>query len=259
MLHIFMKSPLPNSLAVLVLIALVFAWVSSLALVLREKPVEREKGWFAWLLPVFALLGLPATADLLQTSGLPLLFGIIVTLALLLNIAVPVLRLRGQTSPGLVRDWAKWTGLVCAVAGIVLAGYLTYTHYAGRAVMCGPSGGCDTVQNSKYAVLFGILPVAVLGLAGYIGILAAWLAWQYGPAGLRNTAAIAMWGMCLFGVLFTIYLTTLEPFVIGATCMWCIASAILQIILLWVSTPVAQQALAPQDEEGAYGEFTISD
>jgi uncharacterized membrane protein len=54
--------------------------------------------------------------------------------------------------------------------------------------------------------------------------------------------------MCVFGTLFSIYLTFLEPFVIGATCMWCISSAVLMIILLLASTPGAQQALAVSDE-----------
>jgi uncharacterized membrane protein len=54
--------------------------------------------------------------------------------------------------------------------------------------------------------------------------------------------------MCIFGVLFSIYLTFLEPFVIGATCMWCISSAVLMIILLLISTPAAQQALAIPDD-----------
>ena len=44
----------------------------------------------------------------------------------------------------------------------------------------------------------------------------------------------------MFGVLFSTYLTYLEAFVIHATCSWCILSAVLMILLLWVSTPKAQ-------------------
>jgi uncharacterized membrane protein len=50
-------------------------------------------------------------------------------------------------------------------------------------------------------------------------------------------------------VLFSIYLTFLEPFVIGATCMWCICSAVIMIILLLASTPFAQQAFAIADDD----------
>jgi uncharacterized membrane protein len=110
-------------------------------------------------------------------------------------------------------------------------------------------GGCEDVQNSKYATLFGFLPVGQLGLIGNIAILAAWITWQFGPASTKKLAVLAMWGMSVFGVLFSTYLTFLEPFVIGATCMWCISSAVIMIILLLTSTPPAQQAFAIADDE----------
>ena len=59
---------------------------------------------------------------------------------------------------------------VISLIGIAVATYLTYTHYAGLNVVCPVSGGCETVQKSVYSKLDGI-PVAVLGLAGYIWIL----------------------------------------------------------------------------------------
>ena len=48
-------------------------------------------------------------------------------------------------------------------AGIATAGYLTYVHYEPAALICTGSGGCETVQDSDYAVLAGV-PIAVLGL-----------------------------------------------------------------------------------------------
>jgi uncharacterized membrane protein len=58
-----------------------------------------------------------------------------------------------------------------AVAGLAVAGYLTYVHYAGIEPICaGGGGGCERVQTSSYAELAGI-PVVVLGLIGYAAIL----------------------------------------------------------------------------------------
>ena len=37
--------------------------------------------------------------------------------------------------------------------------------------------------------------------------------------------------MAGIGVLFSIYLTFLEPFVIGATCLWCLSSATIMTLL----------------------------
>ncbi len=249
MIHAFMKDPLPNSLAIVVWIALIVAWVMSLILALREKPIDTEKGSYTWLLSAFAVLGIPAFIDLLQTSGIALGFAAVLALVFLANIVAPILKATGSSPSPLVRDWYKWCILISAVGVLAIVSYLTFVEARGGPVACGPSGGCDTVQHSKYSVLFGVLKVGYLGLLGYVGILAAWLAWQFGPQSLKKLSVLALWGMCVFGVLFSIYLTFLEPFVIGATCMWCISSAVLMIVMLMASTPAAQQALSVGDEE----------
>jgi uncharacterized membrane protein len=121
------------------------------------------------------------------------------------------------------------TVLVLAVLGVGVAGYLTYVHYAGIAPVCNIAHGCVKVQTSKYAHLAGI-PVAVLGLVGYVTILAA-LAVD-GEAGRLVAALTALVG---FG--FSAYLTYRELFTIDAICQWCVASAVLMtglaIVCVW--------------------------
>lgn len=112
---------------------------------------------------------------------------------------------------------------VGAVLGIALAGYLTYVHYAHVQVLCLASGGCETVQGSKYAELVGI-PVALLGLVGYALILGS-LAVP-GEVGRSLTALLTLAG---FG--FSAYLTYRELFTIDAICQWCVASAVLMTAL----------------------------
>lgn len=145
---------------------------------------------------------------------------------------------------GRMRSWPVKPGiLVLSLVGLFAAGYLTYVEASQAQAVCGPVGDCNAVQQSKYAVLFGVLPVGLLGVAGYIGILVAWWVQYFGPANLRRTAALALWGMAWFGVIFSIYLTFLEPFVIGATCMWCITSAVVMTLILWLSTPPALETM----------------
>jgi uncharacterized membrane protein len=249
MINIFMKDPVANSLAVIVLIALIASWIISLAIILKDSPVHAAQSWHNKLLPVFSILGLPAVLDLLQTSGLTLFLATIVAVALLLNIIVPLLRTTEKYPHSLVVDWYKWTVPVISVGGLAVAGYLAFVEAANAGPSCGPVGDCGAVQTSKYATLFGVLPIGILGLAGYIAILAAWLVRQFGPTALKKWSDLAIWGFGIFGVLFSTYLTFLEPFVIGATCMWCITSAIFMILLLWVSTPPAQQALTIPDDD----------
>jgi uncharacterized membrane protein len=113
-------------------------------------------------------------------------------------------------------------GVLCVI-GIGVAGYLTYTHYEGIKVLCLSSGGCETVQASVYSKLAGV-PVAVLGLAGYIGILCT--------LAIRNDLGrIAGFGIALIGFLFSLYLTYREIFTIKAICQWCVSSAVLMTIL----------------------------
>jgi uncharacterized membrane protein len=110
------------------------------------------------------------------------------------------------------------------VVGVAVAAYLTYVHYAGLQPFCaGGSGGCERVQSSSYAKLAGI-PVAVLGLAGYVAIAVALSA--TGERAQLTAAALAVTG---FGV--SAYLTYLELFVIHAICQWCVASAVLLALL----------------------------
>jgi uncharacterized membrane protein len=116
-----------------------------------------------------------------------------------------------------------------ALIGVAVATYLVYVHYAGIKPICAAgSGGCEKVQTSDYAKLAGI-PVALLGLIGYIAILAS--LFVRGDLGRLAGAAIALSG---FG--FSAYLTYREIFTIKAICQWCVGSAVLMTLLAILTT-----------------------
>ncbi len=143
--------------------------------------------------------------------------------------------------------WADWLIPALIVIGIGVAGYLAYVETQAVEAVCGPVGDCNTVQQSHYAKVFDILPVGVLGLLGYIGLIAAWLARRFLPK-LEMPAAIGFWGMAFFAVVFSLYLTYLEPFVIRAVCLWCLSSAVIVTLLLLLGTPPAVLQFAVSDE-----------
>lgn len=118
-----------------------------------------------------------------------------------------------------------------------VAAYLTFIETTDAQAVCGPIGDCNTVQQSEFARIFGVLPVGVAGIAGYGAILMAWMAAHYLRGASGKRAALALPTLALIGTLFSIYLTFLEPFVIGATCLWCLASAVIITGLLWLSMP----------------------
>jgi uncharacterized membrane protein len=140
--------------------------------------------------------------------------------------------------------WPNWAVPVLCLAGLGVAGYMSYVEITHVEAICGPLGDCNSVQQSPYATLFGFLPVGVLGMVGYIGIGVTWFLYRYGPKNGRNIFAIGTWGMTLLGTLFSIYLTFLEPFVIGATCAWCISSAVIITLILWATTMPAIKSIA---------------
>ncbi len=122
-----------------------------------------------------------------------------------------------------------------ALVGLAVAAYLAYVETQAVTAFCGPVGDCNAVQTSEYAYIFGI-PIGVLGVMGYLAILATW---SWSRWRVDGRAALVLLGMTSFGVLFSIYLTYLEPFVIGAVCAWCLTSAVVMTLLLIMSVETA--------------------
>lgn len=118
---------------------------------------------------------------------------------------------------------------VLAVIGVGLASYLTYIHYAGIEPLCSIKGNpCSQVQKSIYSELVGV-PVALIGLIGYVVILGSLLAPE--EERLRFVTA----GLTLGGFGFSAYLTYRELFTLHKICEWCVSSAILMTIMMCLS------------------------
>ncbi|CAK0741376.1 putative membrane protein [Gammaproteobacteria bacterium] len=120
------------------------------------------------------------------------------------------------------------------VAGIGISAYTAYAALAGVAPICGPIGDCATVQSSVYSRLFGI-PLGIFGIMTYSALLVSRpLARYLSPSG--GGWRWLPWVIALGGFAFSLRLTTLEPFVIGATCLWCLGSAFAMTAALWLLT-----------------------
>lgn len=126
------------------------------------------------------------------------------------------------------RDWRGLAMICLAVAGLVVSGYLSWVHFSGSPALCTGVGGCAQVQASRYAVVAGV-PLPYFGFALYItiAVVAVWRA-VHGFA-TATAVLLLLFGLTLAGALYSVYLTYLQLFVIGAVCPWCAASA----IILW--------------------------
>jgi uncharacterized membrane protein len=127
---------------------------------------------------------------------------------------------------------------VLALAGLFVSLYL-WLHKLGLigVLQCG-TGGCDTVQASRYADFLG-LPVALYGVAGYAALFVVSMMAVQQPQTAHRHLDRAVAVLSSLGFLFTLYLTALELFVIHATCRWCLGSAaIITVIMVLAVAPV---------------------
>jgi uncharacterized membrane protein len=174
-------------------------------------------------------------------AAVVMVFMVLVTLYSLASLAIGKLYFHAA--------WMDTIIPMLSLVGLGVAIYLTFVETRSVKAICGPVGDCNAVQNSSYAKIWGILPVGLLGAMGYVAILAAWFVGHQHWGWLSKYAPAALFGMALFGTVFSIYLTYLELFVIYAVCIWCISSAIIITLILLFSLNSALQAFVPSDEE----------
>ena len=117
-----------------------------------------------------------------------------------------------------------------ALCGVFLSLYLTL-YKAGMigTLACG-TGECETVQLSRWATFLG-LPVAAWGVAFYLAVLALSLLGVQERFADSRGFALGLVLVTGWGVLFSLWLTYLELFVIHAICRWCVGSALMTVVL----------------------------
>ncbi len=169
-----------------------------------------------------------------NTLSILVLLGLIASLVLSLGFSTRLRPLRRFTPGGV---------FVLIAIGMIAASYLSYVETTHTPAVCGPVGDCNTVQQSEYCMLLGFMPVAVFGLIGYVLILASYGYARWGKK-YADYAPAVVFLLVLFGVAFSTYLTFLEPFVIGATCAWCLTSAVCMTLLLLLTAEPGWESIS---------------
>lgn len=107
--------------------------------------------------------------------------------------------------------------LILSTIGILISAYLLYAKLTDNPLICGGSHGCDAVQKSRYSTLLG-MPLGFWGMGYYFTLFVAFY--------ITTTRKINIFRifMLVWGLLFSLYLTYLEAFVIKAYCLWCLGS-----------------------------------
>ena len=134
-----------------------------------------------------------------------------------------------------------------ALAGLFVAIYLSLYKLGYIGTLACSVGSCETVQLSKWAALFGV-PVAVWGVVFYVAVLAVSLAGLSAPLADSRRVSQLLVAMTGFGVLFSLWLTWLELFVIHAICTYCVISAIFVTILFGIALLDLRDVRAVEDD-----------
>lgn len=124
---------------------------------------------------------------------------------------------------------------VLSLAGVGVTIYLIHQHFADPGTtFCNVTEyvSCDRVNKSIYAEIFGI-PISVFGLLAYTTMLLSFISfvvsWKH-----AHKILVPLTFFVGFGLLFSLYLTYIEFFVLYAICLFCIAQQIL-ILLIFIT------------------------
>jgi uncharacterized membrane protein len=129
--------------------------------------------------------------------------------------------------------WLYRISIALTTLGMLVSIYMTIFKLTDNASMCLGNGGCSVVNSSIYAEVSGI-PVAAIGVGGYLTILAVLLA-EYRGEFFKQNAPMIVFGLALVGFLFTLYLVYVELVLIHALCPFCVTSQITMTILFILS------------------------
>ena len=131
--------------------------------------------------------------------------------------------------------------VVLSAVGIAVSGYLLRMHYHPELESyCTINSflDCGEVNQSEYAEILGI-PVALVGLVGYIAILILALLRMFGFTkilGLEVTSVLFL--AIIVGAVFSTYLTFIEFIVIQKVCIFCLTAWIVILLVLDLSRRV---------------------
>src|SRR5215212_1038885 len=132
--------------------------------------------------------------------------------------------------------YPRMAAALLALLGLLDAAYLALERITGGPIACPVGGGCETVQSSSYALLFGV-PVAFIGVAGYAALLVVTiLSLQDVELGSISPDALLL-ALASIALLAGVYFMYLQIAVIGTICFWCAAAALLDL-LIWLAALV---------------------
>jgi uncharacterized membrane protein len=132
--------------------------------------------------------------------------------------------------------WLQIVAFVLALVGLCISIYETWAHFHGSHLLACTGNGsenCTAVITSAQSMVFGVIPVAVLGLLFYVfvaAIMSPW-AWQI----RRREVGLLRLAMMVVGMGFVMYLIYAELYQIGSWCLYCTGVHIVTFLLFCIT------------------------
>ncbi len=125
--------------------------------------------------------------------------------------------------------------IILSLGGLYVANEIRIEKKRGHKMVCPLNGNCEQVLNSDFAKIVGI-PLEIAGIAYYLSILIANIIFLVIPNLRFSLVEIILFGITLFGFLFSIYLTSIQAFYLKNWCTWCLYSSLFSTLIFIIST-----------------------
>lgn len=123
--------------------------------------------------------------------------------------------------------------VILALVGMALDAFLTFNKITLSRIGCPVGGGCDIVSNSPYSEFFGI-PVSIFGFGAFMFFMVAALLAINEKIAARTALQLII-AFSAFGLAIVAWFIYLMYFVIGAICLYCMASHIMLLLVFGIS------------------------
>jgi len=125
--------------------------------------------------------------------------------------------------------------IILSLGGIYIANKIRLEKKAGRKMVCPLNGNCEEVLNSDFAKMVGV-PLELTGLAYYFVVLVANILFITIPSLKFSLLEIVLFGITLFGFLFSLYLISIQAFYLKNWCTWCLYASLFSTLIFITST-----------------------
>jgi len=143
-----------------------------------------------------------------------------------------------RTRPAGQPLWLQIASFVLAIGGLAISAYETYAHFNGSHLAGCPTGGngtfnCTAVITSPQSMVFGVIPVAILGLLFYVAAVPLFSPWAW-RIQRREVHLLRLWSV-IVGMGFVMYLIYAEIYQIGDICEYCTGVHIVTFLLFCIT------------------------